>query len=95
MKHYRLPDGSTISYPDYVVNFELSADATEITETEMLKQQKIPEPPVKTWLEKRLESYPTWHELADAIVEEKNGNPTAMKRYLTNVAEIKKMYPKD
>ena len=95
MKHYKLPNGSTLSYPDYVVNFELPDNATEITETEMLEQQKMLEPPVKTWLENRLENYPDWHELADAIVEKKNGNPDVMKRYLTNVAEIKKMYPKD
>lgn len=95
MKHYKLSDGSTISYPDHVINFELPDNATEITESEMFERQKMPEPPPKTWVQNRLDNYPPYEELADAVVEKENGNPTAMKRYLADVVAVKKMYPKD
>lgn len=100
MKKFLMEDGSISSYPDDCVNFSENHPihtAQEITESEYLEQMELRQPKTKKpdYSEKRRNEYPEWHELADAIVEERSGRPEKMLEYMATVAAVKKKYPKD
>ncbi len=100
MKRYLMSDGSISSYPDDCVIFEVDHPiraAQEITESEYLEQMEArkPKPKELGYQDKRRAEYPDWHELADAIVEERLGRPEKMLEYMAAVSEVKQKYPKE
>ncbi len=47
-----------------------------------------------TWEQQRRAAYPDWQIMADALVEERAGNPEKMAAYLEACADVKRRFPK-